>query len=59
MKWTFEQLKTFKVVAELGTMTAAAEALGFTAGRRIPADGSPAGRRFRGAFSPGMGAGLP
>ncbi|HKS03506.1 MAG TPA: LysR family transcriptional regulator [Arthrobacter sp.] len=32
MKWTFEQLKTFKVVAELGTMTAAAEALGFTAG---------------------------
>jgi DNA-binding transcriptional LysR family regulator len=32
MKWTFEQLKTFKVVAELGTMTAAAEALGFTPG---------------------------
>jgi len=32
MKWTFEQLKTFKVVAELGTMTSAAEALGFTPG---------------------------
>ncbi len=32
MKWTFEQLKTFKVVAELGTMTAAADALGFTPG---------------------------
>jgi DNA-binding transcriptional LysR family regulator len=32
MKWTFEQLKTFKVVAELETMTAAAEALGFTPG---------------------------
>ncbi|WP_427116731.1 LysR family transcriptional regulator [Pseudarthrobacter scleromae] len=32
MKWTFEQLKTFKVVAEGGTMTAAAEALGFTPG---------------------------
>ncbi|UZX02907.1 LysR family transcriptional regulator [Arthrobacter sp. CDRTa11] len=32
MKWTFEQLKTFKVVADRGTMTAAAEALGFTPG---------------------------
>lgn len=32
MKWTFEQLKTFKVVAELGTMTSAAEALGLTPG---------------------------
>lgn len=32
MKWTFEQLRTFKAVAELGTMTAAAEALGFTPG---------------------------
>lgn len=32
MKWTFDQLKTFKMVAELGTMTAAAEALGFTPG---------------------------
>lgn len=32
MKWTFEQLKTFKVVAELGTMTSAAEAMGFTPG---------------------------
>jgi DNA-binding transcriptional LysR family regulator len=32
MKWTFEQLKTFKVVAEQGTMTSAAEALGFTPG---------------------------
>ncbi|GGJ40417.1 LysR family transcriptional regulator [Paenarthrobacter histidinolovorans] len=32
MKWTFEQLKTFKKVAELGTMTAAAEALDFTPG---------------------------
>lgn len=32
MKWTFEQLKTFKAVAELGTMTSAAEALGFTPG---------------------------
>lgn len=32
MKWTFEQLKTFTVVAELGTMTSAAEALGFTPG---------------------------
>ncbi|WP_461165112.1 LysR family transcriptional regulator [Arthrobacter sp. R4-81] len=32
MKWTFEQLKTFKVVAEVGTMTSAAEALGLTPG---------------------------
>lgn len=32
MKWTFEQLKTFRVVAELGTMTSAAEALGYTPG---------------------------
>jgi DNA-binding transcriptional LysR family regulator len=32
MKWTFEQLRTFKVVAELGTMTAAADALGLTPG---------------------------
>lgn len=32
MKWTFEQLKTFTVVADRGTMTAAAEALGFTPG---------------------------
>lgn len=32
MKWTLEQLRTFKVVAELGTMTSAAEALGFTPG---------------------------
>jgi DNA-binding transcriptional LysR family regulator len=32
MKWTFEQLKTFKVVADRGTMTSAAEALGFTPG---------------------------
>ena len=32
MKWTFEQLKTFSVVADLGTMTSAAEALGFTPG---------------------------
>jgi DNA-binding transcriptional LysR family regulator len=32
MKWTFEQLRTFTVVAELGTMTAAAESLGFTPG---------------------------
>lgn len=32
MKWTFEQLRTFNVVAELGTMTSAAESLGFTPG---------------------------
>ena len=58
MKWTFEQLKTFKVVAELGTMTAAAEALGFTAGavsQQMAALQAGLPRRF----SPGMGAGLP
>lgn len=32
MKWTFEQLKTFSVVADLGTMTSAAETLGLTPG---------------------------
>jgi DNA-binding transcriptional LysR family regulator len=32
MKWTFEQLKTFSVIAERGTMTSAAESLGLTPG---------------------------
>lgn len=32
MKWTLDQLRSFSTVAELGTMTAAAEALGFTPG---------------------------
>ena len=32
MRWTFDQLRTFSAVAELGTMTAAAERLGYTTG---------------------------
>lgn len=32
MQWTLDQLRTFSVVAELGTMTAAAERLGYTTG---------------------------
>ncbi|MBT2517311.1 LysR family transcriptional regulator [Streptomyces sp. ISL-90] len=32
MHWTLDQLRTFSVVAELGTMTAAAERLGYTTG---------------------------
>ncbi|WP_375401099.1 LysR family transcriptional regulator [uncultured Amnibacterium sp.] len=32
MKWTLDQLRSFSTVADLGTMTAAAEALGFTPG---------------------------
>lgn len=32
MKWTLDQLRTFVAVAELGTMTAAAAALGYTTG---------------------------
>lgn len=32
MQWTFEQLRTFAAVADHGTMTAAAERLGYTTG---------------------------
>lgn len=32
MQWTLDQLRTFTAVAELGTMTAAAERLGYTTG---------------------------
>ncbi|MGO1399015.1 MAG: LysR family transcriptional regulator, partial [Brevibacterium yomogidense] len=32
MQWTLAQLRTFSAVAELGTMTAAAGALGYTPG---------------------------
>ena len=32
MKWTFEQLRTFVAIAEEGSMTAAAHALGYTTG---------------------------